>query len=107
MALLIHGSMTGKNGHFGGRFLLRVWIAWPRQRLVAESSYREFEKTENSPRLLARREDTSTTPYVGFGVGYDFSERFGMSLNYNYVRADALLGDVTAQTLTVGGEVRF
>ena len=52
-------------------------------------------------------EDTATSPYVGLGLGYDFSESFGLSVNYDYVRTEAMDRDITAQRLTVGAEVRF
>ena len=51
--------------------------------------------------------DHSTKPYVGVGAGYDFSKAFGMSVNYDYNRADAFGGKLTARTLTLGAEYRF
>ncbi|MFC5571254.1 porin family protein [Lysobacter yangpyeongensis] len=64
-------------------------------------------KTEVSVTGLGSADDSSTKPYVGVGVGYDFSDAFGLSLNYGYVRADAFGEDVNVQTLTLGGEFRF
>ncbi|GAB3101101.1 porin family protein [Lysobacter terrae] len=64
-------------------------------------------KTEVSVTGLGSADDTSTKPYFGVGVGYDFSDAFGLSLNYGYVSADAFGEDVNVQTLTVGGEFRF
>lgn len=52
-------------------------------------------------------DDNSTKPYAGVGAGYDFSKAFGMSVNYDYNRADAFGGKLTARTLTLGAEYRF
>jgi predicted porin len=56
---------------------------------------------------LGSDSDHSTKPYVGVGAGYDFSKAFGVSLNYDYNKADAFGEGVTARTLTLGGEYRF
>jgi outer membrane protein W len=56
---------------------------------------------------LGSDSDRSTKPYVGVGVGYDFSKAFGASLNYDYNKADAFGEGVTARTLSLGGEFRF
>jgi len=53
-------------------------------------------------------EDThSTKPYFGVNAGYDFSDRFGLSLNYDRRQADFDGIDVDVDTITVGGEWRF
>ena len=53
-------------------------------------------------------EDThSTKPYFGVNAGYDFSERFSLSLNYDRRQADFDGVDVDVDTTTVGGEWRF
>jgi opacity protein-like surface antigen len=64
-------------------------------------------KTSVSVAGLGSDSDRSTKPYVGVGAGYDFSKAFGVSLNYDYNKADAFGSGVTAKTLTVGGEFRF
>lgn len=46
-------------------------------------------------------------PYVGVGVGYDFSPGFGLGLNYDQVKGGDEGLDVTARTLTLGLELRF
>ena len=56
---------------------------------------------------LGSSSDRSTKPYIGVGAGYDFSKAFGLSLDYDYNKADAFGAGVTAKTLTVGGEYRF
>lgn len=68
-------------------------------------------------RLTAQlREDTfdvvedehSTKPYFGVSAGYDFSPRFGMSLNWDRRQADFDGGvDVDVDTIALGGEFRF
>jgi hypothetical protein len=54
-----------------------------------------------------RLRERSTKPYVGVGVGYDFDHHNGLSLNYDYNKADLFNADVKAQTLTLGYEYRF
>lgn len=51
--------------------------------------------------------ETKTKPYLGVGVGYDFSDNFGLSLNYDYHRIDAFDASIDAGALTLGGEYRF
>lgn len=67
-------------------------------------------------RLTAQvREDTfdvvddasSTKPYYGVNIGYDFNNRWGLSLNYDRRKADFSDVDTTSDTITVGGEWRF
>ena len=50
---------------------------------------------------------SSAKPYFGVGAGYDFSEKFGMSLNYDRVKGSGDGLSVTAKTLTLGFEARF
>lgn len=52
-------------------------------------------------------EDSSNKFYAGAGVGYDFNELFGVSLNYDYTEADWDGVSAEAGALTVGAEVRF
>lgn len=59
---------------------------------------------------------SSTNPYMGVGVGYDFSPYFGLGLNYDRVKGE-LFGDergvtltpqdVTLTSLTLSAEYRF
>lgn len=61
------------------------------------------------------REDTFTVvddaysnrPYFGVNVGYDFNERFGLSLNLDRHQGEFDGIEVRADTLTLGGEFRF
>ncbi|MFP7722802.1 outer membrane beta-barrel protein [Lysobacter sp. A3-1-A15] len=52
-------------------------------------------------------EASSAKPYFGVNAGYDFSERFGLSLNYDRMQADGDGFDVDVDTLTLGAELRF
>lgn len=51
--------------------------------------------------------DNSTNAYVGAGAGYDFSNTFGLSLNYDFRQADFEGIDADASTLSLAGEWRF
>ncbi|TXH68557.1 MAG: porin family protein [Lysobacteraceae bacterium] len=52
-------------------------------------------------------DDTSTQPYIGIGGGYDFSPNFGLSLNIDYMKADAFGTDLKFTTTSLGLEYRF
>lgn len=52
-------------------------------------------------------EASSAKPYFGVNAGYDFSERFGLSLNYDRLQADGDGVDVKVNTVTLGAELRF
>lgn len=54
-----------------------------------------------------RIRERSTKPYIGVGAGYDFDHNNGLSLNYDYNKADLFNADVKAQTLTLAYEYRF
>ncbi|MGH8026524.1 MAG: outer membrane beta-barrel protein [Pseudoxanthomonas sp.] len=51
--------------------------------------------------------DNSTKGYLGVGAGYDFTNNFGVSLNYDYAQADVFDVDAKLKTATVGIEYRF
>lgn len=51
--------------------------------------------------------DNSTKGYVGLGVGYDFDQNFGLSLNYRYNNGSFLGTSAHADTFSIGGEYRF
>ena len=52
-------------------------------------------------------EASSAKPYFGVNAGYDFSERFGLSLNYDRLRADGDGLEVRVNVLSLGAELRF
>lgn len=51
--------------------------------------------------------ESNTKAYFGAGVGYDFNENFGVSLNAALYQADFGGMNVDAKTITVAGEYRF
>ena len=53
-------------------------------------------------------DETKNKVYFGAGVGYDFNESFGVSLNYDVQsRADFGPASVNTDTVSLGGEFRF
>jgi hypothetical protein len=64
-------------------------------------------KVEASVTGLGSADDTSTKPYFGVGAGYDFSPKFGLSLNWDQSKGSGGDVDVTARTLSLGLEARF
>ena len=56
---------------------------------------------------LGNGDESSTKPYFGVGVGYDFSPKWGMSLNWDQHKGSGDDIDVTARTLSLGVEARF
>ena len=51
--------------------------------------------------------DSSTKPYFGVGVGYDFSSKFGVSLNWDQAKGSGDDVSITARTVALGVEARF
>jgi len=51
--------------------------------------------------------DDTTEPYVGVGLGYDFTRAFGLSANYDWVQTDVDGLDLDVETITLGAEYRF
>lgn len=64
-------------------------------------------KIEASATGIGSGSDTSVKPYIGVGAGYDFSEKFGISVNYDQYKGSGEDLSITAQTFTVGLEARF
>jgi hypothetical protein len=52
-------------------------------------------------------DESSTKPYYGVNLGYDFNRRWGLSLNYDRRQADFNGVDVDVDTFSLGGEFRF
>ncbi|MBJ6983890.1 outer membrane beta-barrel protein [Luteimonas sp. MC1750] len=52
-------------------------------------------------------DEHSNKPYFGASVGYDFSPRFGVSLNWDRRQAEFDGVDLDIDTLAIGGELRF
>lgn len=64
-------------------------------------------KIEVSASGYGSASDTSVKPYFGVGAGYDFSEKFGMSLNIDHYKGSGSDVSLTARTVTLGLEARF
>jgi hypothetical protein len=52
-------------------------------------------------------DDTSTKPYYGVTLGYDFNRHFGLGLNYTRYQADFEFVEIDADVASVSGEYRF
>lgn len=52
-------------------------------------------------------DESSTKPYYGVSVGYDFNRNWGMSLNADRRKGEFSGIDVDVDTFTLGGEYRF
>lgn len=52
-------------------------------------------------------DESDVAPYYGLSAGYDFTQRFGLSLNWDRRRADIEGVDLDVDTIAVGGEFRF
>ena len=52
-------------------------------------------------------DESSTKPFYGVGVGYDFNENWGLGLNYDRRQADIEGLEIDVDTISVGGEWRF
>jgi opacity protein-like surface antigen len=51
--------------------------------------------------------DDATGPYFGAGLGYDFTDNFGLGLTYTIYNADFDGFEIDSRTLTAGIEFRF
>lgn len=56
---------------------------------------------------LGSFEGTDTRAYIGAGIGYDFNENFGLSLDVTYQQPKPFDETFTATTTTIGIEYRF
>ncbi len=56
---------------------------------------------------VVRVDDTANKWYAGAGFGYDFSNNFGIGLNYDYYKADKSNLDLKADLISVNAEYRF
>ena len=64
-------------------------------------------KLDVSASGLGSADDTSTKPYFGVGLGYDFTPKIGLSLNWDQQKGSGDGVSVTARTLALGLEARF
>ena len=57
--------------------------------------------------VVVRVDDTANKWYAGAGFGYDFSNNFGIGLNYDYYKAEKGNLDLNADMISVSAEYRF
>ena len=57
--------------------------------------------------LIGSAKDSDTVPYVGVGVGYDFTPNMGVSINYDYHKPQVFGEDFKVTTTTAAFEYRF
>jgi opacity protein-like surface antigen len=56
---------------------------------------------------ITRVDDNADKWYAGAGFGYDFSNNFGIGLNYDYYKADKHNLDLNSDLISVSAEYRF
>jgi hypothetical protein len=64
-------------------------------------------KVDVSATGFGSADESSTKPYFGVGLGYDFTRQFGMSLNWDQHKGSGDDVSVTARTVSLGLEARF
>jgi OOP family OmpA-OmpF porin/outer membrane immunogenic protein len=97
----ISGWNLGANGHFN---LTPNWYVSGRAgffRADVKGGY--FDPNG----AVVRVDDTANKWYAGAGFGYDFSNNFGIGLNYDYYKADKSNLDLNADMISVSAEYRF
>jgi OOP family OmpA-OmpF porin/outer membrane immunogenic protein len=97
----LKGWNVGANGHFN---LTPNWYLSGRAgwfRADVKGGY--FDPTG----AVVRVDDTANKWYAGAGFGYDFSNNFGIGLNYDYYKADKSNLDLNADLISVSAEYRF
>jgi OOP family OmpA-OmpF porin/outer membrane immunogenic protein len=97
----LKGWTLGANGHFN---LTDNWYLSGRAgffRADVKGGY--FDGAGN----VVRVDDTGNKWYAGAGFGYDFSNNFGIGLNYDYYKADKSHLDLNGDLVSVSAEYRF
>jgi len=97
----ISGWNLGANGHFN---ITPNWYVSGRAgffRADVKGGY--FDPSG----ALVRVDDNTNKWYAGAGFGYDFSNNFGIGLNYDYYKADKSNLDLSADMISVSAEYRF
>ena len=96
----LDGVNLGVNAHWN---LSDTWYLSGRAGLFSADVKIEYPA---SP-VPMRASDRSNDLYAGVGVGYDFSERFGLGLNYDRYDVDMQGVNLDTGRLSMGGEFRF
>jgi long-subunit fatty acid transport protein len=94
------GWTLGVNAHWN---LSDTWYISGRTGLIKADIKGNFLDSGYSYRV----NDHSTKGYAGVGVGYDFSDKFGIGLNYDRYKAGNYGLDLETGVASVSGEVRF
>jgi OOP family OmpA-OmpF porin len=94
----LKGWTAGVNGHFN---LNPNWY------LSARAGVFHWKADIDLMASSRNAEINGTDWYAGVGVGYDFSERVGVGLNYDRYRAGENGYDFGGDTVSVNTEVRF
>jgi OOP family OmpA-OmpF porin/outer membrane immunogenic protein len=92
----------GANGHFN---LTPNWYLSGRAGFFRADVKGGFVDPING--TVVRVDDNANKWYAGAGFGYDFSNNFGIGLNYDYYKADKNNLDLNADLISVSAEYRF
>lgn len=94
----VGGWTLGANGHFN---LTPNWY------LSARAGLFHWKADVDLVGVARNAEFSGSDWYAGVGVGYDFSERFGIGLNYDHYRAGKSGLDFDANVVSANTEFRF
>ncbi|MGY0505848.1 outer membrane beta-barrel protein [Luteimonas sp. e5] len=111
----IDGFGVGAVGkvRFGDQAADTGWFGSGRVGVMRSSYDATVTGTVDGVDVRNSRTTHSTQPYVGVGVGYDFTPNMGVSVNYDYFRGDVRVPTTSeklrynARTLAAGFEYRF
>jgi OOP family OmpA-OmpF porin/outer membrane immunogenic protein len=95
----LRGWMAGANAHFN---LATNWFVTAHAGLYFWKGHGMGKQEDALHRSLSK-----TSWYAGAGVGYDFSNDFSISVNYDYYKAKKHDVSLTQDMISVGGEYRF
>lgn len=96
----LHGWTAGVNGHFN---FTPNWYASARAGIYGWTGHGVNDNGTAPVRISADNTDW----YGGVGFGYDFSNNFGVGLNYDYYKADNKGLDLSTDMWSVSAEYRF
>ena len=97
----LKGWTVGANGHFN---ITPNWYLSGRAGLFRGDIKGGYFDPAGT---VVRVDDTANKWYAGAGFGYDFSNNFGIGLNYDYYKADKSNLDLNADLISVSAEYRF
>jgi OOP family OmpA-OmpF porin/outer membrane immunogenic protein len=97
----LKGWNLGANGHFN---ITDNWYVSGRAGFFRADVTGGFL---DSTGAVVRVDDNANKWYAGAGFGYDFSNNFGIGLNYDYYKADKNNLDLNADLISVSAEYRF